>query len=133
MSCFFAKNVNKTVFKRLKSKWYDVWHVVLYANFAQKYKTMSFHHLELCRLRFQYFKIFKKYIKGGHSCLLFNHLLRKRFNNNVGSNFTKEYMFIEKNLFSQKPFGQKSFNSGSIIRYIDNFATYASCYLLRVG
>lgn len=84
---------------------------------TRQYKTMPFNHKELrrCRLKLNILKLkkIKLFIKGGHWCLLFNHLLRKRLNHSGGSNFNSG-IFIEK---SQKPFGQKSCNlCGSIIR-----------------
>lgn len=53
---------------------------------------------------------------------------------NVGRIFIKEYMYLEKKNFFSKTFGRKSCKlCRSIIKYIDNFATYISCYLLRSG
>lgn len=131
---FCAKNINKTIFRWLKQQMIWCLTCCFYANCTLKYKTLSFNYLEMCSFRFKYidkkFKMSKKvvYVYSPTICW------EKDWTKMLGRIFIKEYMYLEKNSSSQTPFGRKSCNlCGSIIKYIDNFATYISCYLLRSG
>lgn len=130
-STVLCQNINKTIFKYWKKQM--IW-CSFYANCTQMYKTLSFNILELCSFRFKSIEKKIQNVKEIRSYLLFNHLLRKKLNHDVGSNFYKGIHVFREKPSSQKPFGPRSCNlCGSIIRCIDNFSTYVSCYLLRSG
>lgn len=102
---FCAKNINKTIFRWLKQQMIWCLTCCFYANCTLKYKTLSFNYLELCSFRFKYIEN----VKEGRSCLLSNYLLRKRLNQEVGSNFYKGIHVFREKLFFSKTIWQEKF------------------------